>query len=134
EIEERQEQPMEVDGQPAEPPKVKRVTRKRELPVIFSSTSLDPSLLEQLKEKEAQMHSADKLVMDTEVRRFSALQKPSFCLIPITHQDRKNALEESVYDMRNKVDARYATYVQPSEDEKLLVALSEAEEWLYTEE
>jgi heat shock protein 4 len=49
-------------------------------------------------------------------------------------QDRKNALEEYIYDTRGKLDDRYATYVKPEEKEKLLAALSEAEEWLYTEE
>ena len=72
EIEEKTEPPvtMEVDGETktAEPPKVKRIHRKRELPVVVSSTSLDPTVLEQFKEREAEMHSADKLVMDTEVR------------------------------------------------------------------
>ena len=33
--------------------------------------------------------------------------------------------------MRAKLDERYATYVQASEKEKLLVALQQAEDWLY---
>lgn len=49
-------------------------------------------------------------------------------------QDRKNALEEYVYDTRGKLDERYAVYVQSAEKEKLLVALREAEDWLYSEE
>lgn len=49
-------------------------------------------------------------------------------------QDRKNALEEYVYDTRGKLDDRYAAYVQPAEKEKLLVLLQEAEDWLYSEE
>jgi heat shock protein 4 len=53
-------------------------------------------------------------------------------LFPI--QDRKNALEEYVYDMRSKLDDRYALYVQPEEKQKLLAALQEAENWLYSEE
>jgi heat shock protein 4 len=72
EYEERDEpqQPMEVDGEQAEPsaPKKKRILKKIPLPTVFSSTSLDPTVLEQYKEREAQMHAADKLVMDTEVR------------------------------------------------------------------
>lgn len=54
--------------------------------------------------------------------------------LPADVQDRKNALEEYVYDTRGKLDDRYAAYVQPQEKEKLLVALQEAEDWLYTEE
>lgn len=49
-------------------------------------------------------------------------------------QDRKNALEEYVYDTRAKLDERYATFVQAAEKEKLLAALQDAEDWLYTEE
>jgi heat shock 70kDa protein 4 len=43
-------------------------------------------------------------------------------------------LEEYVYDTRGKLDDRYAAFVQPAEKEKLLVALQEAEDWLYSEE
>ena len=39
-----------------------------------------------------------------------------------------------MYDTRGKLDDRYAPFVQPQEKEKLLVALQEAEDWLYTEE
>ena len=49
-------------------------------------------------------------------------------------QDRKNALEEYVYDTRGKLDDRYAPYVQEEEKGKLLVALREAEDWLYSDE
>ena len=49
-------------------------------------------------------------------------------------QDRKNALEEYVYDMRGKLDGRYAPFVQQSEKDELLAGLSAAEDWLYTEE
>lgn len=52
----------------------------------------------------------------------------------LTCQDRKNALEEYVYDTRSKLDGRYAIYVQESEKSALLAGLQEAEDWLYTEE
>ena len=52
----------------------------------------------------------------------------------IFFQDRKNALEEYIYDTRGKLDDRYAAYVQAEEKSKLLSALAEAEEWLYSEE
>jgi len=60
------------------------------------------------------MHAADKLVMDTE--------------------DRKNALEEYVYDMRGKLDDRFANYVQPAEKEAIIAGLQDAEDWLYSDE
>lgn len=49
-------------------------------------------------------------------------------------KDRKNALEEYIYDMRGKLDSRYAAFCQPQEKEALLKLLSEAEDWLYSEE
>jgi len=103
---------MQVDGEPEAKPKLKKV--KKEVPFVSGASSLDTSIVEQYREQEAQMHASDKLVMDTE--------------------DRKNALEEYVYDTRGKLDDRYAQYVQPSEKEKLIVALQEAEDWLYTDE
>ena len=36
--------------------------------------------------------------------------------------------------MRGKLDDRYAAYVQPDEKQKLLAALAEAEDWLYSSE
>ncbi|KAH9949083.1 heat shock protein 70 [Amylocystis lapponica] len=109
---EEREEAMQVDGEEA--PKKKRVVKKKDIPFVWGSTSLDPSIVEKFKEQEAEMHAADKLVMDTE--------------------DRKNALEEYVYDTRGRLDERYAPYVQQPEKEKLLAALQEAEDWLYTEE
>ena len=69
EVEEKEEA-MEVDGNtpPADAPKKKRV-KKIEVPFTSFASSLDSSLLEKLREQEAQMHAADKLVQDTEVCR-----------------------------------------------------------------
>lgn len=55
-------------------------------------------------------------------------------LRPSSSQDRKNALEEYVYDARSKLDGRWAPFVQAAEKEKLLGMLQDAEDWLYTEE
>ncbi|EGO00373.1 hypothetical protein SERLA73DRAFT_89344 [Serpula lacrymans var. lacrymans S7.3] len=114
EVEEKEEVPMEVDGADAAPPKKKKVVKKKEVPFVTGTSSLDNSIVENLKEQEAQMHAADKLVMDTE--------------------DRKNALEEYVYDTRGKLDDRYAAYVQAAEKVTLLGLLQDAEDWLYSEE
>ncbi|KAF7369015.1 Heat shock protein [Mycena venus] len=118
EVEEKDEPaPMDVDpaadGAAPPPPKKKRV-KKKDVPFIASTSSMDKAAVEALREQENAMHAADKLVMDTE--------------------DRKNALEEYVYDMRAKLDERYSAFVQAEEKAKLLVALQEAEDWLYTEE
>ncbi|OCH88169.1 heat shock protein [Obba rivulosa] len=113
EVEEREE-PVQADGDAQEAPKKKRVVRKRDVPFEWRANSLDPATLEKFKEQEAQMHAADKLVKDTE--------------------DRKNALEEYIYDTRSRLGERYAPYARPDEKEKLLAALQEAEDWLYSEE
>ena len=49
-------------------------------------------------------------------------------------QDRKNALEEYIYDQRSKLDERHKAYVQASEKDTFLKELNAAEEWLYSEE
>ncbi|PWN41894.1 putative heat shock protein [Ceraceosorus guamensis] len=113
------EEDVAVDGAEGEAPKtekrkVKKVQRKGDLPVISGLAGKDPSLLASLKEAENEMYASDKLVVDTE--------------------DRKNALEEYIYDQRSKLDERYKAFVQPQEKEQFLAALSEQEEWLYSEE
>ncbi|WFD30237.1 adenyl-nucleotide exchange factor sse1 [Malassezia sp. CBS 17886] len=93
--------------------KVKKLQRKDELSIQSHVGHLNAGELEALKEKEGAMYAADKLVADTE--------------------DRKNALEEYIYDMRSKLDERFKPFVQPAEKEVLLKKLSESEDWLYTE-
>lgn len=71
EIEEKEEQqPMDVDppAEGAAAPKKKRIVRKKEVPFVATNSSLDKTDLELLREQENQMHAADKLVFDTEVR------------------------------------------------------------------
>lgn len=87
EVEEKEGQlAMDVDGeaQPADAPKKKRVVKKIDVPFTSFATSLDPSILEKLKEQEAQMHAADKLVQDTEVRQ-PFLPSCIHALIPRLH-------------------------------------------------
>jgi heat shock protein 4 len=70
EVEEKEDQEaMEVDGNapPADAPKKKRV-KKLEVPFTSFGSSLDASVIDKFREQEAQMHAADKLVQDTEVR------------------------------------------------------------------
>lgn len=71
EVEEREEPaPMDVDpveGAAPVPPKKKRIVKKKDVPFVAGSSSLDKSVLETLKELENSMYVADKLVMDTEV-------------------------------------------------------------------
>lgn len=74
EIEEKEETPMDVDSAEAPvAPKKKRIVKKKEIPFIAGTSSLDKTILEALRESENQMYSADKLVMDTEVGPLSFL-------------------------------------------------------------
>lgn len=93
--------------------KTKKVQRKTDLPVVGDSTSLVKDRLNKLRELETQMAASDKLILDTEERR--------------------NALEEYVYDLRGKLEGEYSDYVEPSSKETLMSALSKTEDWLYDE-
>ena len=93
---------------------VKKIQRKGDCPTVGQYQTLTTDLLNSATEKEGNMHAEDKLVLETE--------------------ERKNALEEYVYEMRGKLEDRYAIYVQESEKSSLLQGLSEAEDWLYSEE
>lgn len=64
-------EPMDTDGaEPAAPvaPKMKKVVKKTDIPVVSGYSALDQSVVNEYREKEGQMHSSDKLVMETEVR------------------------------------------------------------------
>ncbi|SCV73593.1 BQ2448_7519 [Microbotryum intermedium] len=108
---------LAVDGAAAlapTPVKKARKSIKTTLPAISSASSLDPSLVNDFKEKEGQMHASDKLVLETE--------------------DRKNALEEYVYDVRDKLEGAWKKYSSEADKEELSKLASEAEDWLYTDE
>ncbi|KAJ9121779.1 hypothetical protein QFC22_002401 [Naganishia vaughanmartiniae] len=94
--------------------KVKKIRRKDSLKLVTGFTGLTEETRNTYQEKEGTMFADDKLVMETE--------------------DRKNALEEYVYDIRSKLDGRYAPFVQASEKEAILSATQAAEDWLYSEE
>lgn len=111
---------MDTDGDKEAAPKteirkVKKLQRKNDLTIVSGFTGgKDASLVSEMKEIEGQLHSNDKLVVDTE--------------------DRKNALEEMIYDQRSKLDDRYKLFVTAEEKEKYLAALNAQEEWLYSDE
>ncbi|KAJ3782733.1 heat shock protein 70 family [Lentinula aff. detonsa] len=119
ETREDKEEPAPMDGveggeATAPPPPKKKKVIKHEIKFVAGYTALDRSVVDTLKEQENSMWENDKLVKDTE--------------------DRKNALEEYIYDTRSKLDDRYAPFVQQPEKEALLALLAEQEDWLYTEE
>lgn len=62
--------PMDVDGEapPPEEKKKKYIVKRKDVPFFTTTTALEKSVLERYQQLEAEMHAADKLVMDTEVR------------------------------------------------------------------
>ncbi|KAK9469761.1 heat shock protein 70 family, partial [Lipomyces arxii] len=118
-VEEIVEEPAEEvkEGEePKEPVKTKQVkkwVRKDTLSIIHGTTSIDQSIKLSLIEKENQMVEDDKHVADTE--------------------DRKNALEEYIYDMRGKIEDKYADFSSDEEKSQFRAMLDAAEDWLYDE-
>ena len=104
----------EADAETPLTRKVKKLVKKGDLPVVSATSSLDRSLIAELKEKEMEMIASDKLVVDTEMA--------------------KNALEEYIYDTRSKVDGgAYKDFTNPADKEKFVKDLNDAENWLYDE-
>ncbi|KAK6343539.1 adenyl-nucleotide exchange factor sse1 [Orbilia blumenaviensis] len=101
----------ENDKTPPKTRKVKKQVKKGDLTVISGTHAADQSAKDALCERENQMAVEDKLVADTE--------------------DRKNALEEYIYEMRSKIDDQYADFASESEKSKLRDMLEAAENWLY---
>ncbi|KAF8940242.1 heat shock protein 70 family [Dissophora ornata] len=93
--------------------KVKKLVRKGDLPVVSATAALDRAIVNELKEREMDMIASDKLVVDTEMA--------------------KNTLEEYIYDTRSKVNGVYKDYINPSDKEKFVEDLNNAENWLYDE-
>lgn len=105
--------PPNGEERPKRTRKVKKQVKKGELPVISGTASMDDSIRQLWTERENQMFMEDKLVADTE--------------------DRKNALEEYIYENRTKIDDLYAEFASDDEKSKIKRLLDETEDWLYSE-
>ncbi|KAK9457428.1 heat shock protein 70 family [Dipodascopsis uninucleata] len=99
------------ESKPVKTKKVKKWVKRDTLSIIHGTTALDSPIKLEYIEKENQMVEDDKHVADTE--------------------DRKNALEEYIYDMRGKIEDRYADFASEEEKTKLRSMLDDAEDWLY---
>lgn len=86
---------------------------KVELPIESENGSLSKNVLITYSESESKMIAADKLVSDT--------------------LERKNALEEYIYDLRTKIQGTFTDFVEKGEAEKIEKKLMEMEDWLYGE-
>lgn len=115
ELVEKEVKENEDEDEEAEPEyrEVKKWVKKNDLTITMESASLPEDVRAALFEKENSMVVEDKLVADTE--------------------DRKNALEEYIYELRGKLDDQYKDFASDAEKEKLTGMLAKAEDWLYDE-
>ncbi|KAJ6145507.1 Hsp70 chaperone Hsp88 [Penicillium chermesinum] len=105
---------MDTD-KPEEPKtrKVKKQVRKGDLPIASGTGGLDEATKAALQERENAMYMEDKLVAETD--------------------EKKNELEASIYELRDKIDGVYAEFASEEEKEKLRAKLMATEDWLYEE-
>lgn len=90
---------------------VKKWIKKNDCVLEITSAALSEEGRQLLFEKENSLVVADKLVADTE--------------------DKKNALEEYIYELRGKLEEQYADFASDAEKEKLTALLLKTEDWLY---
>lgn len=101
----------EPEEEPEKVRRVKKMVRKADLSIVAASHALELGVKQALSERENQMIVEDKLMADTE--------------------DRKNALEEYIYEMRGKIDDLYAKFASEQEKQTVRQRLSATEDWLY---
>ncbi|KAJ5578120.1 Hsp70 chaperone Hsp88 [Penicillium hispanicum] len=108
---------MDTDGKTDEQPKktrkVKKQVRKGDLPIASGTGGIDEAAKQALQERENAMYMEDKLVAETD--------------------EKKNELEGSIYELRDKIDGVYSEFASDEEKEKLRAKLSATEDWLYEE-
>ena len=98
---------VEGEEKPKKMRKVKKQIKKGELPVLSSTAAIDDVVKTVWTERENAMFMEDKLVSDTE--------------------DRKNALEEYIYENRTKIEDAFAPFASESEKNEVKEALDAAE-------
>lgn len=109
-VEPKEGEEVDEDAEP-EYREVKKTVKKDDLVIVASSAALPEAEREAFFEQENAMVQEDKLVADTE--------------------DRKNALEEYIYELRGKLEDQYKDFASDAEKEKLTGLLMKAEDWLY---
>ncbi|KAJ5753021.1 Heat shock protein hsp88 [Penicillium odoratum] len=101
------------EEQPKKTRKVKKQVRKGDLPIVSGVGGIDQAAKEALQERENAMYMEDKLVAETD--------------------EKKNELEATIYELRDKIDGVYAEFASEEEKEKLKAKLMTTEDWLYEE-
>ncbi|KAJ5180690.1 Hsp70 chaperone Hsp88 [Penicillium capsulatum] len=100
-----------ADEQPKKTRKVKKQVRKGDLPIVSGNGGIDETTKAGLQERENAMYMEDKLVAETD--------------------EKKNELEGSIYELRDKIDGIYSDFASEEEKEKLRAKLTATEDWLY---
>lgn len=102
---------MDTDGKAEEQPKktrkVKKQVRKGDLPIVSGTGGIDEAAKQALQERENAMYMEDKLVAETD--------------------EKKNELEASIYELRDKIEGVYSEFASDEEKEKLRAKLSATE-------
>jgi heat shock protein 4 len=100
---------METDAaeQPKKTRKVKKQVRKGDLPISSGTAQLEQSLKDAWQERENSMYMEDKLVAETD--------------------EKKNELEGTIYELRDKIDGVYAEFASEEEKDKLRSKLTDLE-------
>ncbi|KAK6168417.1 hypothetical protein SNE40_020956 [Patella caerulea] len=91
--------------------KAKKTTRSIDLPIESRFNQIPKQQLNLLIEKENQLIMQDKLEKE--------------------RLDSKNAVEEYVYDMRDKISGQYEQYAKEDDRNTLTLRLEDTENWLY---
>lgn len=95
------------DEQPKKTRKVKKQVRKGDLPISTGTAQLEESLKNTWQEQENTMYMDDKLIAETD--------------------EKKNELEGTIYELRDKIDNVYAEFASEEEKDKLRSKLTDLE-------
>jgi heat shock protein 4 len=100
---------MDTNGeeQPKKTRKVKKQVRKGDLPIASGTGGIDQATKETWTERENAMYMEDKLVAETD--------------------EKKNELEASIYELRDKIDGVYSEFASEEEKDKLRAKLTDTE-------
>ena len=103
----------EKDEKAAKDGKVKKVLKRHDLVVVPNLASASKEKIQEWLTEEGAMYSSDRLVIDT--------------------AEKRNALEEYVYETRSKLEMAWSDFVIDSERTEFTKNLSATEDWLYGE-
>lgn len=103
----------EKKAEVAEPEKPKKMIHRHDLVVVAELNSVGDEKLQQWLADEGAMYASDRLVVDT--------------------AEKRNALEEYVYETRSKLEMGWSEYMVDAERSVFYKSLNDTENWLYAE-